>query len=42
MIFLVSVDPSTQKETHMIWEGHTSLEDAKKCVILVGCIKMCL
>jgi hypothetical protein len=28
-IFLVSVDPTTEEETHMIWEGHDSLESAK-------------
>jgi hypothetical protein len=28
-IFLVMVDPKTEEETHMEWEGHTSLEDAK-------------
>jgi hypothetical protein len=28
-IFLVSVNPD-QSETHMIWEGHTNLEEAKK------------
>lgn len=29
-IFLVMVDPKTEEETHMIWEGHTKLEDAVK------------
>jgi hypothetical protein len=28
-IFLVSVDPTTEEETHMIWDGHDSLESAK-------------
>lgn len=30
MIYLVSRDPNTEKESHMVWEGHTTLEDAKK------------
>jgi hypothetical protein len=29
-IFLVMRDPKTELETHMEWEGHDSLEDAKK------------
>jgi len=28
-IFLVMVDPKTEEETHMEWEGHTSLVEAK-------------
>jgi len=28
-IFLVMVDPKTELETHMEWEGHTSLAEAK-------------
>lgn len=28
-IFLVMVDPKTEEETHMEWEGHTSLGEAK-------------
>lgn len=28
-IFLVMFDPRTQAETHMEWEGHTVLEEAK-------------
>jgi len=28
-IFLVMVDPKTEEETHMEWEGHTVLAEAK-------------
>ena len=24
------IDPKTEKETHMVWDGYTDLEDAKK------------
>jgi hypothetical protein len=29
-IFLVMVDPKTEAETHMEWEGHDKLEDAMR------------
>jgi hypothetical protein len=30
MIFIVIVDPTTEAQTHMEWEGHATLEAAKK------------
>ena len=28
-IFLVMIDPKTEEETHMIWVGHNTLDEAK-------------
>ena len=30
MIYIVIVDPITEAQTHMEWEGHATLENAKK------------